>query len=259
MKNTSLPTRLTGYSSSGLYLDLLKRCLMNFIYQDPNTAPWLDPKFESSARENGQDWPRDAHTMVGVHRLNNLQACAETLLGEGVEGDFVETGVWRGGASIFLRGLLAAHGVTDRTVWVADSFEGLPPPDPEKYPDDAGDNHHEVEFLAVSLEQVQDHFDRYGLLDDQVRFLKGWFRDTLPAARIERIGLLRLDGDMYESTHDALINLYHKVVPGGFIIVDDYSVVPGCKKAADDFRSAHGIEDPITYIDWAGAFWRKRI
>ena len=104
------------------------------------------------AREEGYDWPSLAHTMIGVKRLNNLQHCVEEVIKNGVPGDFIETGVWRGGASIFMRSILLAYGVTDRKVWVADSFEGLPEPDAEKYPADKGDLHHKQPALAISLE-----------------------------------------------------------------------------------------------------------
>ena len=85
----------------------------------------------------------------------------------------------------------------------------------------------------------------------------GWFRDTLPKAPIERLAVLRLDGDMYESTTLALTHLYPKLAPGGYAIVDDYQVVPGCRQAVDDFRSQHGIVEPIRQIDWAGVYWRR--
>ena len=157
-----------------------------------------------------------------------------------------------------MRAALKAHGVKDRTVWVADSFEGLPAPNPEKYPVDAGLKLHEAEFLAVSLETVKNNFRRYGLLDDQVKFLKGWFKDTLPIAPIEKLAVLRLDGDLYESTMDALVNLYPRLSPGGYIIVDDYGAIYQCKKAVSDYRKKHNITEPIIKIDWAGVYWQKR-
>jgi len=195
--------------------------------------------------------------MIGLKRLDNLEFCIEQVITNGVVGDFIETGVWRGGATIFMRAVLKAYGVTDRCVWVADSFEGLPPPNTGKYPYDAGDRLHEATQLAVSLEQVKANFDRYGLLDNQVRFLKGWFRDTLPAAPIERLAVLRLDGDMYQSTMDALVNLYPKVSQGGYVIVDDYGAIPACRQAVNDYRSANGITEEIRDIDWTGIFWQK--
>src|SRR5205814_3171431 len=148
-------------------------------------------------------------------------------------------------------------GVTDRCVWVADSFEGLPPPDTGKYPHDAGDSLHEARELAVSLDEVKANFERYGLLDDQVRFLKGWFRDTLPAAPIERLAVLRLDGDLYESTMDALVNLYPKLSPGGYCIIDDYGLIEACRRAVGDYRARHGIGEPIHIVDGTAVYWQR--
>jgi O-methyltransferase len=207
-------------------------------------------------RAEGMDWPLSATTMVGLRRLDNLQACIERLVAEDVPGDLIETGVWRGGASIFMRGALEAYGDRERTVWVADSFQGLPKPDAQMYPRDEGDPLWRSRELAVPVEEVQRNFERFGLLDDRVRFLAGWFRDTLPNAPVERLSLIRLDGDMYESTAVALESLYPKLSPGGFVIVDDYGV-PGARAATDDFRGERGIEEPLERIDWVGAFWRK--
>ncbi len=95
------------------------------------------------------------------------------------------------------------------------------------------------------------------MLDEGVRFLKGWFKDTLPSAEAEAYAVLRLDGDMYESTMDALNALYPKLSPGGFLIVDDYGAVPACRQAVEDYRAVHGIDEPIIEIDWTGAYWRK--
>jgi O-methyltransferase len=156
-----------------------------------------------------------------------------------------------------MRAVLKAHGVTDRRVWLADSFQGLPPPDPERYPQDVGDPLHTMKELAVSLEQVKANFSRYGLLDDRVCFLPGWFRDTLPAAPVERLAVVRLDGDMYESTMDGLVNLYPKLSVGGYVIVDDYGYYASCRQAVHDFRAAHGIRDEIRQVDWTGVYWRR--
>jgi O-methyltransferase len=244
-------------STKDLYLDLLKRCLTNIIYQDPATRRGEVLPFDLGNRVEGRDWPAVAHTMIGIRRLDALHFCVEDVLDRGVPGDFIETGVWRGGAAIFMRGVLKARGVTDRVVWAADSFAGLPPADAAKYPQDVEYRFHEHKELAVSLEEVQKNFGRYGLLDDQVRFLKGWFRDTLPHAPIQRLAVLRLDGDLYESTIDALTHLYPILQQGGYAIVDDYGNIPACKQAVDDFRAAHGIAEEIIPIDASGVFWRK--
>jgi O-methyltransferase len=209
-------------------------------------------------RTSGRDYPEDAETMIGLKRLANLRECATSVIEDRIPGDFIETGVWRGGACIFLRGILAAHGVTDRTVWVADSFQGLPAPSGQ-YKADEGDIHHTFDFLAVSRQEVEDNFRRYGLLDGQVRFLEGWFSETLPKAPIEQLAILRLDGDMYESTIAGLTALYPKVSQGGYVIVDDYGDddIPACRAAVTDYREANGIVDEIHKIDWTGAYWRK--
>jgi Macrocin-O-methyltransferase (TylF) len=189
--------------------------------------------------------------------MDNLRALVEHVIARAIPGDFIETGIWRGGACIFMRAILAVYGIGDRVVWCADSFEGLPEPNAAQYPADAGDQHHTFKQLAVSLDEVKANFARYGLLDDRVRFLKGWFKDTLPAAPIEKLAILRLDGDMYESTMDALNALYHKVVPGGAVIVDDFGAVAGCRKAIADFFKARAINEPIRDIDGIGAWWIK--
>ena len=248
----------SAHDPRALYLDLVKRVLANVVYADARRGAdggsLLD--FDPELRAQGQDWPHVAHTMVGQKRLDNLQWCIETALADGIPGDLIETGVWRGGCTVLMRAVLKAWGETGRTVWVADSFEGLPPPDGERFPADQGDTHHALDYLRVSEDEVRETFRRYGLLDGQVRFVKGWFRDTLRAAPIERLAVLRLDGDMYESTIEALHALYPKVSPGGFVIVDDYGAIPACRQATDDYRRAHGIDAPMTQVDWTGVWWR---
>jgi O-methyltransferase len=271
-----------------LYLDLLKRTLTGAVAEDNDSilggvrtsgSPLLRKRaadavgrviqrfgfelaykkpYDPETRAIGRDWPARADSMIGLRRMDNIQNCIETVLRDDVPGDLIETGVWRGGATIFMRGVLKAHGDTTRKVWVADSFEGLPPPDPARYPADAGDSFHEKEGLAVGVDQVRHNFERYGLLDDQVRFLVGWFKDTLPTAPIEQLAVLRLDGDMYESTWQAIEALYPKLSPGGFCIVDDYGdLVNQCQRAIHDYRDAHGIAEEIIDVDGFGAYWRR--
>jgi O-methyltransferase len=208
-------------------------------------------------REEGSVLPGYADTMIGLKRLDNLQSCIETVIKQDVPGDLIETGVWRGGACIFMRAVLAAHGISDRKIYVADSFEGLPKPNAETFPADRGDKHYRKRFLAISQDEVANNFRKYGLLDDQVVFLKGWFKDTLPNAPIEKLAVVRLDGDMYGSTMDALNSLYPKLSSGGFCIIDDYGL-RRCKQAVDDFRTEHGIREEMKEIDWTGRYWRKK-
>lgn len=196
--------------------------------------------------------------MIGTVRLDHLEWCVRDLLEREVPGDLIETGVWRGGATILMRAVLKAYGELERSIWLADSFRGVPPPDPENYPHDAASDLHECEYLAVSQDEVARNFARYGLLDEQVRFLPGWFRETLPDAPIEELALLRLDGDLYESTSVALEALYPKLSPGGYAIVDDYGAIPACRAAVDDYRRKRGVTEPLVAIDWTGAYWRRK-
>lgn len=199
----------------------------------------------------------DAETMIGRTNLDNLQSCIESVVRDGVPGDLIETGAWRGGSVIFMRGVLEALGDRDRTVWVADSFEGLPEPNADLYPADTGDSFHRRADMAVSIAEVKRNFERYGLLDDRVRFLKGWFKDTLPDAPIERLAVMRLDGDMYESTMDALASLYPKLSAGGYVIVDDFHL-EGAKAATFDYRERHGVDDEIVETGSLGCvYWRR--
>lgn len=218
-------------------------------------------RFDETKRDVGLDWPSVAHSMIGRNRMANLRERCADAIERGIAGDFIETGVWRGGACIYMRAILKAYGDTTRTIWVADSFAGLPPPNAEIYEQDKGDRHHKVPALAVSLDEVKANFQVYGLLDDQVRFLEGWFSETLPSAPIDKLAVLRLDGDMYGSTIDAMKALYHKVSPGGSVIVDDYHAVPACRKAVHDFLDAHAPDDiaAIQEIDGTGVWWERRI
>jgi O-methyltransferase len=267
--------------STELYLDLLKRSLTRYGYGDswqpvePRPTGWRATvydlierrtgravsyrrvPFDADARENGRDWPVEAETMIGLKRLQNIQDCVTDVIRNGVPGDLIETGVWRGGATIFMRAILAAHGVTDRVVWVADSFAGLPKPS-ERYAADQGDKQWSFTELAVSEEEVRANFARYGLLDDQVRFLKGLFQDTLADAPIGRLSVARLDGDMYESTIVALDSLYPKLSVGGYLIVDDYGALEPCRQAVEDYRRDHDITEPLVEIDWTGVYWQRR-
>jgi hypothetical protein len=210
-----------------------------------------------ASRSQGMDWPPEAETMLGLPRLHNFAVSVARAVCEGVEGDIVEAGIWRGGACILARGMLEAMGDRARRVFVCDSFEGLPPPDP-KYPADAGDRHHTFEDLKVSLEDVRANFARYNLLDDRVVFVKGWFKDTMPSLGTERIAVLRVDGDMYGSTMEVLEPLYDRVSPGGWVIVDDFGLA-GCRLATLDFRRQRGITEPMAQLDWTGVYWRKGV
>jgi O-methyltransferase len=268
---------ITTYDVRELYLDLLRRNLTRFGMPERMPSEWplrrrllfkavntIHSRRHGASgatqgrRELGLDWPAEAETMIGMQRLTSLQHCVETALAEDIPGDLVECGVWRGGACILMRAVLAAYGDGTRSVWLADSFQGVPRSNPANYQADKGIR---AEFaagiLGVSEAEVRANFERYGLLDEQVRFLPGWFKDTLHDAPIERIAVLRLDGDLYESTIQALDALYPRLSPGGFCVVDDYQAVKACEQAVTDYRARHQITAEIVDIDGSGVLWRK--
>lgn len=239
------------------YILLMQKTLCGTIYQDGSIFSGELAEYNHLHREYGADWPIHAHTMIGLKRTENLINLVKSVIGNSISGDLIETGVWRGGACILMQAVLAAYNVLDRNVWVADSFRGLPKPDITQYPADEGSIFHEYNELAVSVEDVRYNFERYGLLKDNVRFLEGWFKDTLPIAPISRLALIRLDGDMYESTMDALTALYPKLSVGGYVIVDDYHVVEACKEAVHDYLVREHVKVELIEIDGVGVYWKK--
>lgn len=238
--------------STEMYVDLMKRILANTIYEDAA----FQGAYNLDQRLGGLDWPLVAHTMVGMKRLDNLHACLKEVIEEQIPGDCIETGVWRGGCTILMKAILKAYGETERKVWVADSFTGFPKVDLAKYPADRSWVYFNDSFLKVSMQEVQRNFQKYGLLDDQVIFVPGFFANTLPTLPIQQIAVLRLDGDLYESTMESLTYLYPKLSVGGFVIIDDYSI-ESCRKAVADYRQSEGITEEILPIDGVGVYWKK--
>ena len=208
---------------------------------------------------------RRYHTTLSVAALLHLEVVVDAVLDEGIPGDFIETGVFRGGACIFLRGLLAARGVEDRRVFVADSFRGIPEPrrrvelaegktcDPDVEPTaDWTDRY------VSGKDAVAYNFRRYGLLDRRVVFVEGFFNESLPpllgsvnAVRpVEApddapvLALLRIDCDAHDGVLDALEAGYPRVAPGGFVIIDDWHL-GGARAAVHAFRRRFGISAPL--------------
>ena len=195
--------------------------------------------------------------MIGVKRMESLHNCLDYVNNNNIPGDLVECGVWRGGGTIFMAGYVKAHEDSSRDIYVVDSFEGLPKP---SLPQDRSLDLSKEKFpqLAVDEEEVKNNFAKYDLLDDHIHFVKGWFKDSLPKCDMEQIALLRMDGDLYESTMDILDNLYDKVVESGVIIVDDYAIKP-CRLAVEDFFKKRNLPFPnYQEIDWTGIWWTKK-
>ena len=237
---------------------MLKRALTFTLYEylDVGTEVRAPSPLEVEFRRTGRDWPSLADSMIGHVRMENIQRLLTEVIEREVPGDVIEAGVWRGGASIFMRGIIKALG-SGKKVYVADSFASLPAPNAKDFPQDADMNLHTFQQLSIHMEQVKLNFDRYGLLDNQVCFVPGLFKDTLHLLNDRKWCLVRLDGDMYESTTQSLEALYPQLEVGGYLIQDDYFNIPQAQEATDTYRKKYGITEPIVEIDWAGAYWRK--
>jgi len=256
------PTHNGSPDARRLYLELLKKSLTNTLFA-------AEPDTDRDQKKYVHDFIRhyikgSAISMLPQARMDNLQQCVVDVLQRNIPGDLIETGVWRGGATIFMRGVLKAYSVTDRRVWVADSFQGLPEPDAARFPTEA--KYHATPLMktlygkfAVGVDEVKRNFEAYGLLDEQVRFLVGWFKDTLPSAPIKKLAVMRLDGDYYDSTMDSLTALYDKLSPGGYVIIDDYGedVWTNCRQATEDFRQQWNITTPLVRVDSKCYFWQR--
>jgi len=228
------------------YLDLLESVLLYAFWPQPHIGENNEIKstfVTDDERENGKAaWPAYAFTMVGRKRLKNIRELCLRVIDENIEGAFCECGVWRGGASIYARACLPE----DRRVYVCDSFKGMPIDATEWW-------WQQCHSLKVPRSVVQENFQKFNL-DENVFYIEGFFNQSL--ASVEgQLAILRLDADMYLSTMDALVALYPRVSHGGFVIVDDYNVVPECKKAVHDYFS--GNLPTMNTIDESGVWFTK--
>lgn len=248
------------------YLDLLKLCLCDLTGPATMSVARTQQGHVMSReltgeqlrmRAAGMDWPLHGLTMVGLRRLDDLQVCVESVVGDGVPGDLIEAGSWRGGASLLMRATLNTLDQADRTVYVADSFQGFPEATGDLSKgydlslDLAG-----CDYLAVPLEEVKETFSRFGC-ENGVTFVPGFFQDTLPGLVGGQWSIVRLDGDTYEAAWTGMASLYDGLSAGGYVIVDDYLSLDQCREAIDEFRRSHDITEPIEEVDWSCVRWRK--
>jgi O-methyltransferase len=199
-------------------------------------------------------------TMLSKERFRNAFNLARIVDIRKIPGAIVECGVWKGGCSSSM--LLAVQQTgSDRALWAFDSFEGLPRPG-EK--DGACAFEKSDEWGGKGCEATEADFRETlfkiaGLKDKNVHIRKGWFKDTLPPAihEVGPISILRLDGDWYESVLIGLECFYDLVVPGGYILIDDYGYWEGAQKATDEFRARFGIRSPLITTDHDERYWIK--
>lgn len=245
----------TGHSLRSAYVDLIKRSVTNYHYLGGDSA------FENFRCVHHYDlqqarWKIDPLarplTLLTKNQLDLIEGAVATLEERAVPGDFLEAGVWRGGAIILMRALLDAYNISGRKVFAADSFAGIPRN--VKARNDPVDQW--SDRWVASLDEVRQSIRRFGLLDDRIVFSAGFFAESLKSLAKERFALIRLDSDSYDSVGTSLDYLYPLVSKGGIVIIDDWHLV-GCRTAVLDYRSRHGIDDEVQVYD-GNAYWVKR-
>lgn len=200
-------------------------------------------------------------TMTSRERLYSVYQATRHIAAAGVPGDVVECGAWRGGSAMMAAFVLLAQGDSERRVWLYDTFTGMPEPGQEDRGLHGEDPHAEWqrnqrgdlnEWCYSPLDDVRANLLGTGLAPERLELVQGMVQDTIPARVPERIALLRLDTDWYESTRHELEHLFPRLSPGGVLIVDDYGHWAGVRKAVDDYLSGRGIHLLLNRIDYAG-------
>jgi hypothetical protein len=186
--------------------------------------------------------------MTSSEKLFGLISAVRHVVKHDIPGDIVECGVWRGGSMQAVARTLAEAGSVDRHLYLFDTFEGMPPPtevdrrlDGRSAAALLADSKPTAPVWAVaSLEDVQAGMAEVGYPADRVHYVKGRVEDTVPGEAPERIAILRLDTDWYESTRHELEHLYPRLTSGGILIIDDYGWWQGSRAAVDEFLEESG-------------------
>lgn len=197
-------------------------------------------------------------TMTSHERVAGLHAAILSIYQDNIPGDFVECGVYLGGNVIIGKKFFDSVGVVDKKYYAFDTFEGMTQPG-ENDPNKAHQIWKDVAACIGPLEEVINEFKNHGVFDERIVIVKGDVMQTLadPSNLPEKISLLRLDTDWYESTKFELEVLYSKLVPGGYLIIDDYGHWDGCRKAVDEFFGQDFVSRNFTKLDYTGILYRK--
>lgn len=273
-----LPSSFHPTTPQGEALAFFRDAVLNRLYND------FDQVID------GREWPPSAYalSMAGIRRADNFAAAVSQAVVDQVPGQIIETGVWRGGLSFLAAQTLDVMGATTRRAYLADSFAGIPKPpnDGRRYSDQDHIAHKlgsgtlkttSGGHLALtkvtdilnnnSVEWVQRDARRFRLKSSRLRFVPGFFNESLKRLVEEehdvQFAVVRLDGDTYFSTWDAITVLYPRLSPGGFVLIDDFTNWNGCRDAIKHYRKRHKIKEPLTLIphrygeQHMGAYWRK--
>ncbi len=237
------------------YIDLIKRAITNYLYlggATPQDAFRCATHYDLEQSQWEIDPLSRPSTLLSKSQLDLVEQAVLTVEGQGVAGDFLEAGIWRGGVIILMRALINAHNVSGRKVFAADSFAGIPKN--TRAVNDPVDQWRDR--WVAPLDEVKQAVGRFGLLDDKIEFIVGFFENSLKSLEGKRFAVVRLDSDSYDSVETSLEYLYPLVSRGGFVIIDDWHL-PGCRMAVTNYRSQLGITDEIH--EWGGnAYWVKQ-
>lgn len=211
----------------------------------------LEGKTEAEVvgRINGLHWA--GYTMIGLRRLDNLEACINSVISNNIPGAIVEAGVWKGGACIFANAVLNELG-EKRNIYVCDIFDGTFPKPLQEC--DEWTEKNDFSPLSITLKDVKKNFTQFGLLNDNLIFKEGWFSETLPSIT-EPVAILRIDGDTYQSTMDTLL-LEKNIPSGGFIIMDDWAIASS-RQAFLDYFKGQVTEADVIPVDSLSVYWKK--
>ena len=207
-------------------------------------------------------------TMTSAERLWSLLNAVRYVVDEGLDGDFVECGVWRGGSVMAMAKQLADLSITDRRIWLYDTFAGMTAPTSEDVEagtgvtaadmlstTDVGDGNNV--WCVAGRSDVEANVRSTGYPFEHFRFVEGDVAVTLGEAVPERIALLRLDTDWYESTRVGLEVLYPRLAVGGVCILDDYGHWQGARQAVDEYFERLGHRPFMHPIDYSGRVFIK--
>jgi len=204
------------------------------------------------------------YTMTSLERLAALCMAVEYVVGNGVQGAFVECGVWRGGSSMAAALTYRKLGREDVDIFLFDTFDGMPQPGTEDILQSTGEK--AAHLLAASdpksgiwayspEEDVRRNLESTGYPADRLHFVKGLVEETIPAYAPEKISILRLDTDWYESTKHELFHLFPRLSRNGILILDDYGHWAGARKAVDEYFLAHNLKPFLGRIDYTGRIY----
>lgn len=209
------------------------------------------------------------YTMTSLERVYAAIEAVRYVVGGNIAGAIVECGVWRGGSSMAMAKTLLSLHCTDRDIFLYDTFDGMPPPGPHDI-DLKGnsaarllstEDRTETSLLWAycDLPSVRRNLESVGYPIEKLHFVKGVVEETIPNTTPDKIAILRLDTDWYESTKHELLHLFPKVEEGGVVIIDDYGHWGGARMAVDEYIRQHGTKILLCRIDYTGRMGIKAI